>query len=474
MPNSIAYVTLLIWPVVIATIFFSFKPKSAIIYAVFCSYLILPVKTSFDLAGLPELDKTTISNISIFIFAVIFGGFKISNFPNSKILTLAIVIFIISPIFTTYNNNIPIFLNHRTIPAMSWYDGLSVFVNQIFTIVPFLIGAQLLNNEESHRKLLFVLVFSCLIYSLPMLLEVRLSPQLHTWIYGFLPHDFGQQVRAGGYRPMVFLGHGLLVAIFTAMAFISAICLAKMKTRVLGFSPVAVSAYLLAVLILCKSLGAIIIATAFAPLVMIMKTRKLALVSAVLALIVLCYPALRGGGLIPVDTISQLSGSVDGERQESLAVRLKNEDALLEKAAEKPFFGWGTWGRNRLYEGWNNADSTITDGTWIIVVGTYGWVGYLACFGLLCYPLVAQFRKNRLYRELSFATIGLGIVHLVNLLDLIPNSSLSPLTWLIAGALAGNLSVKTARKRPNVQDAPTVSGTSGVPPEQQSAELTLK
>ena len=66
------------------------------------------------------------------------------------------------------------------------------------------------------------LVVAGLIYSLPMLFEVRMSPQLHTWIYGYFPHSFGQQMRDGGFRPVVFIGHGLGVAFFVMTTVVAA------------------------------------------------------------------------------------------------------------------------------------------------------------------------------------------------------------------------------------------------------------
>ena len=38
-----------------------------------------------------------------------------------------------------------------------------------------------------------------------------ISPQLHFMTYGFYQHEFTQVVRMGGYRPMVFLQHGIAV-----------------------------------------------------------------------------------------------------------------------------------------------------------------------------------------------------------------------------------------------------------------------
>jgi hypothetical protein len=100
--------------------------------------------------------------------------------------------------------------------------------------------------------------------------------------------------------------------------------------------------------------------------------------------------------------------------------------------------GWGAWGRHRvLAQAWdgNFRDASVTDGTWIITIGIVGWVGYLSLFGLLTYPVWRAFRlRNRGFPIASTALVG---VLILNLIDLIPNSSLGPLTWLAAGALTG-------------------------------------
>ena len=59
-------------------------------------------------------------------------------------------------------------------------------------------------------------VASMLMYSVPMLAEERLSPQLHNWVYGYSPFSFIEHVRWNGYRPVVFLPQGLQLALFVA------------------------------------------------------------------------------------------------------------------------------------------------------------------------------------------------------------------------------------------------------------------
>ena len=60
-------------------------------------------------------------------------------------------------------------------------------------------------------------VLGGLIYVPLCLFEVRMSPQLHNMVYGFAQHSFGQTVRGGGWRPMVFMQHGLAVGLFMSV-----------------------------------------------------------------------------------------------------------------------------------------------------------------------------------------------------------------------------------------------------------------
>ena len=68
--------------------------------------------------------------------------------------------------------------------------------------------------------------------------------------------------------------------------------------------------------------------------------------------------------------------------------RMDMENILMKKALEQPFFGWGGWGRNRVIDDEDN-DITVTDGLWIMVLGTNGIVGLLALAGVLLLPILA-------------------------------------------------------------------------------------
>jgi hypothetical protein len=134
---------------------------------------------------------------------------------------------------------------------------------------------------------------------------------------------------------------------------------------------------------------------------------------------------------------------VSAQRAGSFQFRVENEDRLLNKANQKPLFGWGTWGRNRVFDQESGADLTITDGEWILRFGMYGWVGYLALFGLFAASAFSALTSVRgPITSSSIALAGLTLILAVNLVDLIPNANLLPLTYLLAGSIAGRSRVR--------------------------------
>ena len=86
-----------------------------------------------------------------------------------------------------------------------------------------------------------------------------MSPQLHRLLYGYHQHSFIQQVRDSGFRPMVFMQHGLMVATFMATGTLVAYWLWRSRDRLPFFGiPSGWVVTLLGVTtVLCKSLAAV-------------------------------------------------------------------------------------------------------------------------------------------------------------------------------------------------------------------------
>lgn len=422
------------WPVVTMILFILLPAHRALIWSVLVAYLILPVGTSFEIPVVPSLDKTVISNLSILLCCFLFVREKwLGALKDPAVLALAAT-FVLSPFFTALFNPEPLIYADRFIPGMTMYDALAQSAVNAITLIPFVAAYGLINNDERRWQVIIILITAALAYSVLMLIEVRLSPQLHRMVYGFFPHSFGQQMRAGGFRPVVFLGHGLLVAIFCAMAATAAIARwrearGRKRTRA-GL----IALYFGVLLVLCKSAGAMILAAVFVPIVAFLRAKRVAMIAAAACIMMLLYPAIRSAGLVPTVTISELAGSLSSDRQGSLGVRLINEDQLLAKLSDNPVFGWGSWGRNRIYSSEDGKDLSVTDGAWIITLGMWGWIGYLSVFGLLCLGSVRLFWHRRILRSVSIPSATLCVLLAMNLMDSIPNASIRPITWLVAGA----------------------------------------
>jgi hypothetical protein len=455
LPNSFAYIALFSWPAVCVLLFVMLPIEAAAIWSLLGGYLLLPSGASFDAPLLPPLDKFSIPAMTTFVLCWIKGTQAPAPRRSVLIYVLAFA-FVVSPVFTTLNNSYELHIGDRSIPGFYPVDGMKMSLHNIISLAPFFLGMRFLSSDEARVSLLKSLPTAALFYSLPMLLEVWLSPQLHRWVYGYSPAAFVQQVRAGGYRPVVFLGGGLEVALFVSVAVIAAIVAVRAKWRIWRPSGGAVATYLGLLLVLCKSMGAMIYAVIAGPLVLLTGPRAWVRVALVLLAIVCAYPALRTFNLIPVHHIAEAASAISVDRSSSFKFRVENEDTLLAKANQKMLLGWGTWGRNRIYLEGSGQDLSTTDGTWIIQFGMFGWVGYLSLFGLFLFSVLrARIAVRGPVTQSSLAVGGMSILLAVNVIDMLPNASLTVLTYLMAGSIAGCVRAQYPRRsaRPRVDGA---------------------
>lgn len=449
-PNIIAYLMLLLWPLVAWQLYVRLDPARALIWTVLGGYLVLPPVASFNFPIIPDFDKYSIPNLMAVLLSVLLLKDKISFLPSGTVGRVLIAMFLLTPLATVATNTDVIHLNHgKVISAMRIYDSLAAVTNQFIYLLPFFLARRYLATPEALKAVVVALVAAGLAYSLPMLIEARLSPQLNIWIYGFFQHDFAQMVRAGGYRPIVFLQHGLWVAFFALMALAAAVMILRDAPPEDRPRDLLVVLWLALALMICRSLGPVIYAICLVPILLVMPRRLQLLTAALLACIVVVYPMLRGAGVIPIDQILKIANTLSADRAYSLNFRITNEEMLLVHAAERPWFGWGGYGRNMIHDPDTGRDLTIADGQWILRIGNYGWLGYIAEFGLLALPLLLMAREAILQRgvAISIWACGLALILAFNMVDLLPNATLIPFTWLIAGALLGHAEALAVERR---------------------------
>lgn len=429
-------------PLVIAILFAILDAPKAIIASLLFGYLLLPETLYFDLPLLPTLNKHTIPAMVCLLFVLLSGAKNNAKvlpgwLPKANLPRVLIFVLLFSTFLTVMTNPDPLVYGPVFLQGLRPYDGFSIILGLLVSLIPFFLARKYLAYPEQQRMLLVGFVIAGFLYSFLALFEVRMSPQLNSMIYGFFPHSFEQHIRSGGFRPLVFLAHGLWLAIFFAVTILGAFSLSRTVGGNERIKYLAVGFWLLLTLSLSNSLGALVIAVILLPVVLFFGTRTQLILCAIFAVIILLYPAIRGAGLVPVDAILTWAEGVSPDRAHSLNFRLANEDLLLSRAQERPIFGWGGFGRSMVFNEYG-YELTITDGYWIIVVGQGGWVRYLAEFGLLCMPAVVAafaFRKS----QFGFETTGLMLMLVANLIDLLPNATITPLTWLLVGAIWGRI-----------------------------------
>lgn len=440
---------LLVWPVVAWKLYHRLDPARALIWTILAGYLLLPPATKFDFPVVPDFDKDSLPVLLALGLSLFLLKDRVPFLPQGWLGQVFLLLFVLSPFVTVLANGdaIPI-SSGADVPGMRAYDSVAAIANHMIYALPLFLGRRYLATPEAARALIQALVVAGLAYSLPMLIESRLSPQINVWVYGFFQHDFFQTIRQGGYRPVVFLPHGLWVAMFTLLCLGASAVFLRLGPAEVRPKQMAVFLYLALMLVICKSAGVLVYAMVMLPLILLAPRRLQILVAALVAVVVMTYPLLRGAQLIPLEAILDYARSVSPDRAWSLQFRFDNEEILLARASERPLFGWGGYARNFVHDPVTGEMLNIADGAWVIQIGTYGWLGYIAEFGLLCLPLWLLGREA-LIRGAPFSAevAGLALIFAFNMLDLLPNGTLVPLSWLMAGALLGHAErMRAARK----------------------------
>lgn len=450
MPNALAYLMLLLWPFVSLVLFRRLPLERAVLWCLLAGYLLLPPVAEFDLPLVPDMDKFTIPSVMAFVLCIGLLRKRVPLLPRHPLARLLTVLFAFAVIPTVMTNGDPVIFEVLAgsepirfitdmLPGLRWRDLGSGIINQVIVLMPFLLARRYLSTPEGQKELLLAFCIAGLAYSIPSLIEIRFSPQINTTVYGFFQHDFSQTMRQGGFRPIVFMPHSLWLALFMFSAVLATAALARASRDRKKLQLVLAAGYLFVVLVLCKSLASLAYGLSFVPLVALAPARLQIRVAVIVAAIAITYPMLRNLGLIPTEAILAQAEAISTERAHSLSYRFDNEAMMLERAAQKPWFGWGGWGRNLVRELETGAILSIPDGHWILVFGTLGWLGYLAEMGLLTVPLVLlslEIRRRGRDEISPFAT-PIALILAATMIDMLLNDTLVPMTWLCAGSILG-------------------------------------
>ncbi|WP_373355186.1 hypothetical protein [Pseudoroseicyclus sp. CXY001] len=440
MPNAFAQLMLLAWPFASLALFRALAPGRALIASMLIAYLVLPpAPAGVDLPLLPPLTKDTIPALVAFLIVIVMHREGLRLWPRNRLAQGLILVFVFSPVLTVIANPQPIIAGSWVTPGLTSHDAIAWTVNQALVLLPFLMARALLASPGDHRDLLFATLIAGLAYSLPLLLEVRLSPILNLRLYGYYQHAIAQSVRGDGFRPLVFLQHGLWAAFLVMSSVLAAVALARAEEGSRRVALLFAGFYMLVVLVLCKSLASLLYALAGVPLILMLPQRWHIHIAAALACLTLVYPAAKAVNLVPEQALLAAAADISPDRAQSLGFRFENEALLLQRAEERPLLGWGGWGRHLVRDSQTGQQISVSDGQWIVTLGTWGWLGFIAQFGILVLPILAIWgRMIRFGPETLAPLVGpILLLYGINLVDLIPNATLTPVTWLIAGGMLG-------------------------------------
>lgn len=425
------------WPLVTLAAFLLVSPQRAVVISVIGGVLFLPM-ASYNWPGIPEYDKTTAIGVGLLL-----GGL-VSRGPDRFRLRLhgcdlpVVVLCFVVPLASALSN------------SLGWYDGISRMIRSYLTFgVLFWAGRRYFSNANSLLVLARGVVLGGLLYVPLILFESRMSPQLSNIFYGFFPHEWIQHIRYGGYRPIVFMQHGLMVALWMAACTTVGYWLWRDKLIAnVGGVPIPLAVFALAIAtVLCRSAnGVVLVALGIAAHVYYGRSHSTQLFQ-LLVLSIPLYMTLRMADLVSIEQVGSWAGTLfDDERVASLLIRLRQEELFGARAMQRAWFGWGGYGR-----GWPVDQFTgehliaMVDAQWVIILSNHGLVGLVSYFvSLGLGPWLVLRAHSRLSRSRgrfsgssvkATLSVVLSLMVVIFMIDSLANSMQGQIYVLTAGAL---------------------------------------
>jgi hypothetical protein len=442
------------WPVVAVLIFAFLPPRRAVLVSILAGWMFLPV-AYIELPGV-QYDRWVACSIGSLLGALIFD-FKRFLGMRPGWIDIPIFLLCLCPIPTSLAN------------GLGFYDGFHDTVHRLLrSVIPYALGRIYFHDPKGLREVVVGVFVGGLVYMPLCLFEARMSPTLHMWVYGYHQHDWGQTMRFGGWRPTVFMTHGLEVGMWMTAASLAGIWLwmSGVVRRILHIPIAYLVPPLLVTALVCKSIGALVLlGCGVAALGMTRWWPRTKLPLIVLILCPIAYIAGRSTGIWSGDEIVTVAKLFGEDRAQSVQYRFMAEDGLARHAMRQPILGWGGWGRNRPSTFEEEELNLATDGLWIITLGCYGFVGLAGLLGtFLLPPLLLVWRlKTDLWSHPWCAPAALlAVVLTLMMIDSLMNAMINPIHMLAAGGLSRAVCAPLRRRAVASAQPAVVEGRLGI------------
>lgn len=431
---QIAQAVLWGWIPMVLVLFVVVPPRRAVVIALIGSWLFLP-QLSLAVPLMPDFSKVTATSYAIILGALILDPkSRVLNFKPSWI-DIPMAVYVLHPFFSSMTN------------GLGFYDGAAQIVDKLITHgLPYLIGRLYFRTPDDAKEFAMGMLIGGMLYVPLCLYEIRMSPHLHQMLYGFRPVNDWQQVkRWGGWRPMVFMRHGLMVGVWMTTTAAMAFWLWRTKAvkDVFGIPMWVIGPVIIVTAILCKTTGALaLFSVVLTAMLAVRYLDSKALLYAILYGIPL-FLLVRASGLLLGEnfgeTIAGLFPAME-ERANSLQYRLDHENAIAGRAHEKILVGWGGWGDAfDVYINKYNSRA-VPDSLWIRAFGEGGAIGLLSLYGYYLIPPIVLLSKlkAREWCSAQCAPItGMAMVIMIYAMDCLFNTMENPVFIVATGAVAG-------------------------------------
>jgi hypothetical protein len=435
-PGPLVPLVMLAWVPIVLYLFSRFPARKAVVLSFMTAWLFLP-QAALQIGGLPDYTKVSATCYGILLATFIFDVGRFRSFKFGW-LDIPMLVWCLCPFATSITNE------------LGFYDGFSTALDRTMTWgVPYFLGRIYLNSLAGLRQLAIGVFIGGLVYMPLCLFESRLSPQLHRIIYGgFAQDDFTQTMRLGGFRPTVFMQHGLAVAAFMMAATLTAFWLWQTgAVKQVWNIPISwLFGALFMSFVLARSTGALSIFVIGVVFLFIGKQLRTALPIFLLiaAIGVYIYINAETTTYFTDQFVSYLSQIFPPDRVASLEFRFNNEELLVDHAREKIVFGWGGWNRARVIMP-DTGKLAIQDSMWVLAFGENGTVGLVSVFTAMLLPVVALFWTRcpaRTWTNPKVApVVALAVIVVLYMLDCVMNAMVNPIYILACGGIANSKAI---------------------------------
>ncbi|NQE37322.1 O-antigen ligase domain-containing protein [Microcoleus asticus] len=409
-------------------LFVRYPAQRAVIISFVAAWLFLP-QASYPIPLLPPYTKISAACYGILLGTLVYDTARITTFKPGW-LDVPMVICCLCPIVSQVTNG---------------GSPISPTLNQIVTWgLPYFLGRLYVGSLDGLRQLAIGMVAGGLAYIPFTLIEGVKGPILHQMIYGVNAfEDWGQARRLGGWRPVVFMQHGLMVGVWMMTAALIAVWLWQTGVikKFMGRNIKILAIILTIAFLLCRSTGAY---SLFAMALLVLFSAKWFRTSLpllfIIGYIVFYLYVAASGQFSSKDVMDFITPIFGEERAASLKFRFDMEEILGEKARQNFLFGWGDSGGNRVYDQ-SGKDISVTDSLWIIAFGVNGAVGLVSLFSSLLLPVIVFCVFKYPARTWSNPKVApaavLGVALTMYVFDCVLNAMTNPIFAMIAGGISG-------------------------------------